>query len=182
MTTRPVTMTSAVGGEPAQAGQGAGQPRLETSGGLLAAQTADGLDGIARGDDGDVELGDGDEPVLGWRTRHPDGLRPWPGCRATASMNCCASAPIMPAMIRAPASQPRTAGRWMAVASPSGLRSHVVARADPAPPRTRELPRSRRPASRTASAASSPPTARGMSRVHHRIVPERRGLLGPAER
>ena len=63
-----------VGGEPAQAGQGAGQPGLETSGGLLAAQAADGLDGIARGDDGDVELGDGDEPVLGSRTRHPDGL------------------------------------------------------------------------------------------------------------
>ena len=74
MTTRPVTMTSAVGGEPAQAGQGAGQPGLETSGGLLAAQAADSLDGIPRGDDGDVELGDGDESVLGLRTRHPDGL------------------------------------------------------------------------------------------------------------
>ena len=46
------------------------------------------------------------------------------------------------------------------------------ARADPAPPRTSALPRSRRPATRTASVASSPPTARGMSRVHHRIAPK----------
>jgi hypothetical protein len=37
-------------------------------------QAADGLDRIPRGDDGDVELGDGDEPVLELRTRHPDGL------------------------------------------------------------------------------------------------------------
>ena len=74
MTTRPVTMTSPVGGEPAHAGQGAGQPHLETSGGLLAAQAADGLDRIARDDDGGVELGEGDHPVHGLRTRHPKGL------------------------------------------------------------------------------------------------------------
>src|SRR5665647_429821 len=61
-----------VGGEPAHTGQGSGQPGLETSVGLLAAKVADGLDGIPRGDDGDVELGDGDEPVLGLRTRQPE--------------------------------------------------------------------------------------------------------------
>ena len=74
MTTRPVTMTSPWAASQPHAGQGAGQPHLETSGGLLAAQAADGLDGVARGDDGDVELGEGDDPVHGLRPRQPEGL------------------------------------------------------------------------------------------------------------
>src|SRR5665811_691363 len=47
------------------------------------------------------------------------------GLPAKASTNCCASAPIMPARTRAPASQPRTPGRWMAVASPLGLATAI---------------------------------------------------------
>ena len=94
------------------------------------------------------------------------------GLPAMASRNCWASAPIMPAMISAPASQPRAAGMWIEVARPMGLRSHADARADPAPPRKRELPRSRRAAMTTASVPSNTPKAMGIRRVHHRMSPK----------
>ena len=168
--TRPPSTTSAVRGQPPAPGQGAGQPRLQPAVGLLGPQGADGLHDVPRRDDGQVELGDGDEPVHGAGVGDAQGLGQGrvAGHRVEELLGEGAHHPGEqhasgePAEGGGPVDPDREPDR---VAQPRGRRS------GPAPPRTSALPRSRRAASRNAAPASARPTTSGMARAHHRWAP-----------